>query len=75
MVLVHKNAAGLAQDVLCSHGILWCWMLNRMYLNDFRDAYSDTANSIESSIGRPTLGVCDTFYIKECDDGDGGSKP
>lgn len=75
VVLVHKNVAGIAQDMLLKHGITLVLdvklsVLQRLALN----LQCDIINAIDTNIGQPKLGMCDKFYIKTYDDGTGTMK-
>lgn len=75
VVLVHKNVAGIAQDMLRNHGITLVLdvklsVLQRLALS----LQCDIINAIDTNIGQPKLGTCDKFYIKTFNDGTGTMK-
>lgn len=75
VVLVHKNVAGIAQDMLRSHGITLVLDVKISVMERLSKAFQcDIVSSIESNIGKPKLGMCDAFYIKNFDDGFGTTK-
>ncbi|XP_055916617.1 putative 1-phosphatidylinositol 3-phosphate 5-kinase [Eupeodes corollae] len=75
VVLVHKNVAGIAQDMLRSHGITLVLDVKISVMERLSKALQcDIVSSIESNIGKPKLGMCDAFYIKSFDDGFGTTK-
>lgn len=75
VVLVHKNVAGIAQDMLRKHGITLVLDVKLSVLDRLaRCLNCDIVNSIDSNIGRPILGVCDRFYIQSFDDQNGVAK-
>ncbi|XP_055858683.1 putative 1-phosphatidylinositol 3-phosphate 5-kinase [Episyrphus balteatus] len=75
VVLVHKNVAGIAQDMLRSHGITLVLDVKISVMERLSKALQcDIVSSIESNIGKPKLGMCDAFYIKNFDDGFGTTK-
>lgn len=72
VVLVHKNVAGIAQEMLRAHGITLVLDVKISVMERLaRCLQCDIVTSIESNIGKPKLGVCDKFYIKNFDDGNG----
>ncbi|XP_017482911.1 PREDICTED: putative 1-phosphatidylinositol 3-phosphate 5-kinase [Rhagoletis zephyria] len=75
VVLVHKNVAGVAQDMLRSQGITLVLDLKLSVMERIsRILQCDIVTSIESNIARPQLGICDAFYIRSFSDGSGGNK-
>lgn len=69
VVLVHKNVSGIAQDMLRNHGITLVLDVKLSVLERLaRCLVCDIVSSIDSNIGRPKLGVCDLFYIKNFTD-------
>ncbi|KAG5675557.1 hypothetical protein PVAND_005452 [Polypedilum vanderplanki] len=72
IVLVHKNVAGIAQDLLRDNGIT---LVLDVKLSVFerlaRCMQCDIVTSIDSNIGRPKLGTCKRFYTKNYIDGNG----
>uniref|UniRef100_A0A1L8DMT6 1-phosphatidylinositol-3-phosphate 5-kinase n=1 Tax=Nyssomyia neivai TaxID=330878 RepID=A0A1L8DMT6_9DIPT len=65
VVLVHKNVAGIAQDMLRKRGITLVLDVKLSVLERLsRYLECDVVSSIDSNIGRPTLGTCDTFCIR-----------
>lgn len=69
VVLVHKNVSGIAQDMLRNHGITLVLDVKLTVLERLaRCLQCDIVSSIDSNIGRPKLGVCDLFYIKNFTD-------
>lgn len=75
VVLVHKNVAGIAQDMLRDNGIT---LVLDVKLSVFerlsRCLQCDIVTSIESNIGRPKLGTCNKFYMKNFLDMNGMTK-
>lgn len=75
VVLVHKNVAGIAQDMLRSQGITLVLDVKLSVLERIsRTLQCDIVVSIESNIARPQLGTCDAFYIRNFSDGSGINK-
>ncbi|XP_054736493.1 putative 1-phosphatidylinositol 3-phosphate 5-kinase isoform X1 [Anastrepha obliqua] len=75
VVLVHKNVAGVAQDMLRSQGITLVLDLKLSVMERIsRTLQCDIVTSIESNIARPQLGTCDAFYIRSFNDGSGSNK-
>lgn len=69
VVLVHKNVSGIAQDMLRNHGITLVLDVKLTVLERLaRCLQCDIVSSIDSNIGRPKLGICDLFYIKNFTD-------
>ncbi|XP_059613913.1 putative 1-phosphatidylinositol 3-phosphate 5-kinase [Phlebotomus argentipes] len=75
VVLVHKNVAGIAQDMLRKRGITLVLDVKLSVLERLsRYLECDVVSSIDSNIGRPTLGVCDMFCIRTFTDEQGVTK-
>ncbi|XP_049318083.1 putative 1-phosphatidylinositol 3-phosphate 5-kinase [Bactrocera dorsalis] len=75
VVLVHKNVAGIAQDMLRSQGITLVLDVKLSVMERIsRTLQCDIVVSIESNIARPQLGMCDAFYIRNFSDGSGINK-
>lgn len=75
VVLVHKNVAGIAQDILRSHNITLVLDVKMSVLERLsRTLQCDIVTSIDSNIAKPKLGVCDAFYIRSYSDGNGANK-
>lgn len=75
IVLVHKNVAGIAQDILRSNGITLVLDVKLSVMDRLaRTLQCDVLTSIEGSISKPKLGKCDAFYIRNYNDGMGGTK-
>uniref|UniRef100_A0A6B2EHR2 1-phosphatidylinositol-3-phosphate 5-kinase n=1 Tax=Phlebotomus kandelakii TaxID=1109342 RepID=A0A6B2EHR2_9DIPT len=75
VVLVHKNVAGIAQDMLRKRGITLVLDVKLSVLERLsRYLECDVVSSIDSNIGRPTLGVCDIFCIRTFTDEQGVMK-
>lgn len=65
VILVHKNVSGIAQDMLRKHNITLVIDVKLAALKRLaRCLQCDIVQSIGSNIGRPTIGVCDTFCTK-----------
>lgn len=65
VVLVHKNVSGIAKDMLRKYGITLVVDVKLSVLKRLsRCLQCDIVTSIDSNIGRPKLGTCDRFYIK-----------
>lgn len=72
VVLVHKNVAGIAQDMLRSKGITLVLDVKISVMERLaRTLQCDIITSIESNITQPKLGNCDAFYIRNYDDENG----
>jgi 1-phosphatidylinositol-3-phosphate 5-kinase len=72
VVLVHKNVAGIAQDMLRDSGITLVLDVKLAVMERLaRCMQCDILTSINSNIGRPKLGNCERFYIKNFDDDHG----
>lgn len=75
VVLVHKNVAGIAQDMLRNHGITLVLDVKISVLERLsRCLKCDIVDSIDSNIGRPKLGTCERFCIQNFSDNYGVSK-
>ncbi|XP_067633023.1 putative 1-phosphatidylinositol 3-phosphate 5-kinase isoform X2 [Eurosta solidaginis] len=75
VVLVHKNVAGVAQDMLRSQGITLVLDVKLSVMERIsRTLQCDIVTSIESNIACPLLGTCEAFYIRNFSDGNGGNK-
>ncbi|XP_037956790.1 putative 1-phosphatidylinositol 3-phosphate 5-kinase [Teleopsis dalmanni] len=75
VVLVHKNVAGIAQDILRSKDITLVLDVKLSVMERLaRTLQCDIVPSIESNITKPKLGLCDAFYINSYSDGSGTSK-
>lgn len=69
VVLVHKAVAGIAQDMLRSHGITLVLDVKMSVLERVsRCLKCDIVDSIDSNVGRPKLGTCDRFFIQNFND-------
>lgn len=69
VVLVHKNVAGVAQDMLRNKGITLVLDVKLSVLERLsRSLKCDIVESIDSNIGRPKLGTCKCFYTSNFDD-------
>ncbi|ALC42334.1 fab1, partial [Drosophila busckii] len=65
VVLVHKNVAGIAQDLLRSYGVTLVLDVKLSVMERLaRSLQCDIVSSIESNITMPKLGLCNNFYIK-----------
>lgn len=63
VVLVHRNVAGIAQDMLRAHGITLVLDVKLSVLERLaRSLGCDIVESIDSNVGRPKLGTCHRFY-------------
>ena len=75
VVLVHKNVAGIAQDMLRQNGVT---LILDVKLSVFerleRCLECDVVTSIDSNIGKPKLGKCNKFYTKNFMDNSGAIK-
>ncbi|XP_062544870.1 putative 1-phosphatidylinositol 3-phosphate 5-kinase [Armigeres subalbatus] len=75
IVLVHKNVAGIAQDMLRNNGITLVLDVKLCVMDRIaRCLDCDILTSIDSNVGQPRLGTCDTFHIKTFYDEQGSSK-
>ncbi|KAH8233686.1 hypothetical protein KR026_011308 [Drosophila bipectinata] len=65
VVLVHKNVAGIAQDLLRSYGVTLVLDVKLSVMERLaRTLQCDIVSSIESNITMPKLGLCNNFYIR-----------
>lgn len=65
IVLVHKNVAGIAQDMLRSNGITLVLDVKLCVMERISRCFEcDILTSIDSNVGQPKLGTCDKFHIK-----------
>lgn len=65
VVVVHKNVAGIAQDMLRSRGITLVIDVKLSVMERLARCFKcDIVTSIDSNIGRPQLGTCNKFYVK-----------
>uniref|UniRef100_A0AAG5DAA2 1-phosphatidylinositol-3-phosphate 5-kinase n=1 Tax=Anopheles atroparvus TaxID=41427 RepID=A0AAG5DAA2_ANOAO len=75
IVLVHKNVAGIAQDMLRNNGITLVLDVKLCVLERIaRFLDCDIISCIDSNVGQPKLGVCDRFRIQTFYDNQGSSK-
>lgn len=75
VVLVHKNVARIAQDMLRKRGITLVLDMKLCVLERLaRTLDCDIVTNIDSNIGRPRLGTCDAFRIRKFSD-DTGAEP
>ncbi|XP_058126221.1 putative 1-phosphatidylinositol 3-phosphate 5-kinase [Anopheles ziemanni] len=75
IVLVHKNVAGIAQDMLRNNGITLVLDVKLCVLERIaRFLDCDIISCIDSNVGHPKLGVCDRFRIQTFYDDQGSSK-
>uniref|UniRef100_A0A182MLP5 1-phosphatidylinositol-3-phosphate 5-kinase n=1 Tax=Anopheles culicifacies TaxID=139723 RepID=A0A182MLP5_9DIPT len=75
IVLVHKNVAGIAQDMLRNSGITLVLDVKLCVLERIaRFLDCDIISCIDSNVGQPKLGVCDRFRIQTFYDDQGSSK-
>lgn len=75
VVLVHKNVAGLAQDMLRERGITLVLDVKLSVIERLSQCLKcDVVTSIDSNIGIPKLGKCKKFYTKSFIDGSGSAK-
>ncbi|KAH8402497.1 hypothetical protein KR009_012395 [Drosophila setifemur] len=65
VVLVHKNVAGIAQDLLRSYNVTLVLDVKLSVMERLaRTLQCDIVSSIESNITMPKLGECNDFYIR-----------
>lgn len=65
VVLVHKNVAGIAQELLRSYGVTLVLDVKLSVMERLsRTLQCDIVSSIESNITMPKLGYCNDFYIR-----------
>ncbi|XP_053672847.1 putative 1-phosphatidylinositol 3-phosphate 5-kinase [Anopheles nili] len=75
IVLVHKNVAGIAQDMLRNSGITLVLDVKLCVLERIaRFLDCDIISCIDSNVGQPKLGICDRFRIQTFYDDQGSSK-
>uniref|UniRef100_A0A182K7W3 1-phosphatidylinositol-3-phosphate 5-kinase n=1 Tax=Anopheles christyi TaxID=43041 RepID=A0A182K7W3_9DIPT len=75
IVLVHKNVAGIAQDMLRNKGITLVLDVKLCVLERIaRFLDCDIISCIDSNVGQPKLGLCDRFRIQTFYDDQGSSK-
>lgn len=75
VVLVHKNVAGVAQDMLRDNGITLILDVKLSVFERLSQCLQcDIITSIDSNIGRPKLGCCKKFYTKSFVDENGSQK-
>lgn len=75
VVLVHKQVAGIAQDLLRASGVTLVLDVKLSVLERLsRCLQCDIITNVESNIQTPRLGTCDRFYIKSFEDSQGSSK-
>lgn len=75
IVLVHKNVGGIAQDMLRNNGITLVLDVKLCVMDRIaRCLDCDILASIDSNVGQPRLGTCDTFHIQTFYDDQGSSK-
>lgn len=66
VVLVHKNVARIAQDMLRQRGVTLVLDVKLSVLERLaRTLDCDIVTNIDSNIGRPRLGSCDVFRIRQ----------
>ncbi|XP_055606156.1 putative 1-phosphatidylinositol 3-phosphate 5-kinase isoform X3 [Uranotaenia lowii] len=75
IVLVHKNVAGIAQEMLRSNGITLITDVKLSTLERIaRCLDCDLLTSIDSNVGQPKLGTCDNFDIQRYNTDEGSLK-
>lgn len=75
VIFVHKNVSGIAQDMLRDHQITLVVDVKLSVLKRLaRSLHCDIVPSIDSNIGRPKIGVCEKFYIRNFSNSLGVSK-
>lgn len=75
VVLVHKNVAGIAQDMLREKGITLVLDVKLPIIERLSQCLKcDIVTSIDSNIGHPKLGTCKKFYTKCFNDENGLTK-
>ncbi|XP_055381749.1 putative 1-phosphatidylinositol 3-phosphate 5-kinase [Condylostylus longicornis] len=75
VVLVHKDVAGIAQDMLRSAGVTLVLDVKLSVMERLAKCLQcDIVTSIESKFRPAKLGVCDVFYTKNFSDGKGSYK-
>ncbi len=74
-MLVNKNVAGIAQDMLRDHGVTLVLDVKLSVLERLARCFQcDIVTSIDSNIGAPKLGICDLFYTKNFEVAEGVKK-
>lgn len=72
VMLVHKNVAGIAQDMLRENGVTLVLDVKLTVLERLsRCLECDIITSIDSNIGKPKLGKCSKFNTKQFRNADG----
>ncbi|XP_058834896.1 putative 1-phosphatidylinositol 3-phosphate 5-kinase [Topomyia yanbarensis] len=75
IVIVHKNVAGIAQDMLRNSGVALVLDVKLCVMERIaRCLECDIMTSIDSNVGQPKLGTCDSFHIQTFFDEQGSSK-
>lgn len=75
IILVHRNVSRLAQDLLRQQGITLVHNVKQSILEQLsRCTEADIVTAVDAHIGRPRLGTCKKFYLKNFDVGKRGSK-
>lgn len=75
VIFVHKNVSGIAQEMLRQCGITLVVDVKLSVLKRLsRCLQCDIVSSIDSNIGRPKLGVCKKFFVKQFTNALGRSK-
>ncbi|XP_075148287.1 1-phosphatidylinositol 3-phosphate 5-kinase fab1 [Haematobia irritans] len=75
VVLVHKNVAGVAKDILRSNGITLVIDVKLSVMDRLARALQcDLLTTIEGNLEQPKLGKCDAFYIRNYHDESGATK-
>ncbi|XP_058461080.1 putative 1-phosphatidylinositol 3-phosphate 5-kinase isoform X2 [Malaya genurostris] len=75
ILLVHRNVAGIAQDMLRNNGVTVVFDVKLCVMERIaRSLECDIMTSIDSNVGPPKLGTCDSFYIRTFYDEQGFSK-
>jgi 1-phosphatidylinositol-3-phosphate 5-kinase len=75
VILVHKNVAGIAQDLLRDKGITLILDVKLSVFERLSQCLQcDVVTSIDSNIGRPKLGTCKKFYTKSFIEENGSHK-
>lgn len=65
VVLVHKNVSRLAQDMLREAKITLVHNVKQSVLERLsRCTQADLVTAVDAHIGRPKLGTCKRFYVK-----------
>lgn len=75
VIIVHKNVSGIAQDMLRNLNITLVVDVKLSVLKRLsRCLQCDIVPTIDSNIGRPKLGLCEKFYIKNFTNSLGATK-